>query len=92
MNFRIRARWPLGLMLLAVVLTAGCRNLERPKWLSPGPTDYQRYNAIVHDPYPDTNAGPEALGTRPRDYMTTPNDSQRYPMRRGQAAPSQANW
>ncbi|HTN76526.1 MAG TPA: hypothetical protein VL096_14805 [Pirellulaceae bacterium] len=78
----IRAlRW---LTLTTVVVASGCYNLERPKWLRPGPTDYQRYNAVVHDPYPDTNAGPEALGTRPRDYATTPNDSQRYPMRHGQ--------
>ncbi len=92
MNVLSFSRWPLGLLLLSVILTAGCRNLERPNWWSPGPTDYQRYNAIVHDPYPDTNAGPEALGTRPRDYSTTPSDSQRYPMKHGRSAPAQAGW
>lgn len=73
-------------LVLSVLPAMGCYNLQRPNWWHPGPTDYQRYNAMVHDPYPDTNAGPEALGTRPRDYGTSINDSQRYPMKRGSAA------
>lgn len=74
------------LMLFGLLCAVGCKNTQRPQLFSPGPTDYQRYNAIVHDPYPDSNAGPESLGTRPRDYMTTPNDSQRYPMKHGSRA------
>jgi hypothetical protein len=76
-----RTRWIAMMVLIASTsLAGGCRNLARPAWLHPGPTQYQRYNAIVHDPYPDTYAGPEALGTRPRDYDRPPSDSQRYPL------------
>lgn len=85
-----RARWIAMMLLVASLSAAGCRNLARPPWLHPGPTQYQRYNAIVHDPYPDPYAGPEAPGTRPRDYDRPPSDSQRYPMIRGGQAPAAA--
>ncbi len=87
-----RLTWML-LIMVGVCASAGCRGLARPAWLNPGPTQYQRYNAIVHDPYPDTHTGPEALGTRPRDYDAPPSDSQRYPMIRGNQAPAgAAQW
>ncbi len=88
-----RARlWIVTILLASAALSSGCRSLARPPWLNPGPTDYQRYNAVVHDPYPDTHAGPEALGTRPRDYDNPPSDSQRYPLIRGGAAPLAPAW
>ena len=74
------------LLVYGAAVSSGCRNLARPPWLAPGPSDYQRSNAVVHDPYPDTHHGPEALGTRPRDYDNPPSDSQRYPLRGGPAA------
>jgi hypothetical protein len=80
------------LVLLCGAAASGCRNLARPPWLAPGPSDYQRSNAVVHDPYPDTQHGPEALGTRPRDYDNPPSDSQRYPLFRGGSAPAGATW
>lgn len=83
-------RMALLVLVTMVGLAAGCRSLARPPWLHPGPTQYQRYNAIVHDPYPDPYTGPEALGTRPRDYDRPPSDSQRYPMIRGNQAPAGA--
>jgi hypothetical protein len=89
---RITLRWRF--LAAAIVLTAaGCKSTARPQVFHPGPTDYQRYNAIMHDPYPDPYNGPEALGTRPREYSTPLNDSNRYPIRRGQPAPiAPAAW
>jgi hypothetical protein len=80
-----RTRWIAMMVLIAsICVTAGCKTTAFPTLFHPGPTQYQRYNAIVHDPYPDTYAGPEALGTRPRDYDRPPSDSQRYPLIRQQ--------
>ena len=89
------AKWirPAFGIIAAATLFVGCKSQQRPTLFHPGPTDYQRYNAIQHDPYPDPYAGPEALGTRPREYSTPQNDSNRYPMRRGQPAPvAPAGW
>jgi hypothetical protein len=71
------------LMALALLTSSGCKSTRWPTLFQPGPTEYQRYNAIEHDPYPDPYQGPEALGTRPRDYQRPLNDSQRYPSIRG---------
>jgi hypothetical protein len=82
------------LLMLGAAASSGCRGLSWPSLWHPGPTQYQRYNAVVHDPYPDADAGhgPEALGTRPRDYDRPPSDSQRYPLKRGTSGPSGATW
>jgi hypothetical protein len=83
----------LILTALAGLWLGGCKSLQRPTLFHPGPTDYQRYNAIQHDPYPDPYAGPDGGGARPRDFSTPQNDSNRYPIRRGQPAPvAPANW
>lgn len=84
----------LGLLIVvALVTSTGCRSIRWPTLFQPGPTEYQRYNAIQHDPYQDTNAGPDGGGVRPREYQTPLNDSQRYPIRRGGAGPvAPAGW
>lgn len=30
---------------------------------------YQQSRAILHDPYPDVDAGPDVVGARPRDFQ-----------------------
>lgn len=82
-----RATFGYMTLLLACAVSCGCYNLRRPSLFHPGPTDYQRYNAIQHDPYPDPHMGPETGGMRPREYDRPPDESQRYPLRRGGAAP-----
>ncbi len=57
----------LVVCFLVIGLT-GCYNL-RPNVAQPGPKEVQRARAVIHDPWPDTNAGPEMLGVRPHDYM-----------------------
>jgi hypothetical protein len=55
------------LAAMTLVLAAmGCRSgatLSRP-----GTLQYQQYNATLHDPYADNDAGPEIEGGRPRDF------------------------
>ena len=60
----------LGLALLTLCLlgTTGCYSTGGPNWLHPGDTEYQQQQAVVHDPYPDNDQGPEVVGVRPRDY------------------------
>jgi hypothetical protein len=90
-----RTRQCAFVLLVASLSLTGCRNLARPPWLNPGPTQYQRYNAIVHDPYaepPSSTTGGDMSGTRPRDYDRPPSDSQRYPLIRGQQAPAGPAW
>jgi hypothetical protein len=53
-----------------VILTAisGCAG-TRPLLWPPGPIRQQQYNASLHDPYTDNDAGPEVVGGRPRDFQ-----------------------
>ena len=58
-------------MLAAAALiagTIGCAN-RNLGILPPGPMQYQQYNASLHDPYSDVDAGPEVVGGRPRDFQ-----------------------
>lgn len=47
--------------------TAGCH--YRSPFFPPGTVQQQRLNASVYDPYADSAAGPEVVGSRPRDYQ-----------------------
>lgn len=49
-------------------LVAGCSH-PRPLLAPQGPIHYQQHNASYHDPYSDTDAGPEVVGGRPRDFQ-----------------------
>ena len=60
-----------GVLALALGLTAcvGCHHVRWPTWWEPGTIDAQRNQAVLEDPYPDTFAGPEVVGGRPRSYQ-----------------------
>lgn len=53
-----------GLMLL---MTSGC--YLRNGLAIPGTKEQQRNRAVVHDPFPVTNVGPNIEGGRPFGYM-----------------------
>ena len=55
------------LLLGAVLATSGCQHLW-PNLGQPGHRDVQRQRAVVHDPFPDNEAGPEIVGGRPRNF------------------------
>ena len=40
-----------------------------PNWTNPGTMRDQQIRALWDDPYPDTEAGPEMVGVRPREYQ-----------------------
>jgi hypothetical protein len=44
-------------------------SIGRPSWGAPGTIDEQQNRAVVHDPYPDNDAGPAIEGGRPRDFQ-----------------------
>ena len=49
---------------------SGCYALSQNGWVAPpGPMNYQQANAIVHDPFPQGDIGPEDLASRPPDYQ-----------------------
>jgi hypothetical protein len=56
-----------GLLILAAL---GCAN--RPGWGthgSQGTIDRQKARAVVHDPFPLNDIGPEVVGGRPREFF-----------------------
>jgi hypothetical protein len=56
------------LCLLTVLAVTGCI-YPRAGLRPPGPVQYQRQNASLHDPYADNDLGPEVVGGRPRDFQ-----------------------
>ncbi len=55
--------------LAVLALTnAGCTP-RRAVGPGPGTVQSQRYEAALHDPYPDGDLGPEVIGGRPRDFQ-----------------------
>jgi hypothetical protein len=64
----MRVRLSIAGLILVALSLSGCASMC-PDWLRPGPIQYQRYNAMLHDPYPDNDAGPEVVGGRPREFQ-----------------------
>lgn len=57
-------------LLLAVILgLGGCQHMW-PNLFHPGTTTAQQQRALLHDPYPDQDAGPAVVGGRPRQYLS----------------------
>ncbi len=58
--------WACALLLVSL---AGCAN--RPGWGfagGQGTIERQKARAVVHDPYPLNDIGPEVVGGRPREF------------------------
>ncbi|QDV27158.1 hypothetical protein [Aureliella helgolandensis] len=58
--------------------TAGCAS--RPGWGwggMQGTTDRQKARAVIHDPYPLNDIGPEVIGGRPREFYTPQAEAHR---------------
>jgi hypothetical protein len=55
------------LCLLLVIGGVGC-GWNRSVAGRPGTLDQQRFAASMHDPYADNDAGPEIVGSRPREF------------------------
>ena len=58
----------LGCCML-ILAVAGCAN--RPGWGfrgAQGTIDRQKARAVVHDPFPLNDIGPEVIGGRPREF------------------------
>jgi hypothetical protein len=55
-------------LMLAVLPAAGCRSMA-PDVYRPGTMSTQQQRAVLHDPFPDNQAGPEVVGGRPLDYF-----------------------
>lgn len=60
------ARRAAAIFALAMLpMTAGCPNML---WPNRGPVEIQRAWDQAFDPYPDPDAGPNPLGSRPQDF------------------------
>lgn len=67
MRRELKSLLPLVVCALAVASFSGCRNRG---WLSaPGPMNQQQANAIVHDPFPESDIGPSDHSARPLGYQ-----------------------
>lgn len=63
------SRWiQFSVLSLLLVVISGC-GWMRPYGYSPGDIHTQRNNAVLHDPYPDNDAGPEMVGVRPPSFQ-----------------------
>ncbi len=63
-------RWrQIAVLCVAISVFTGC-NVARPRLFQPGTQEQQRFNATIHDPYPDQDAGPEIVGGRPREFSS----------------------
>ena len=59
----------IGLGLVLLLGLTGCKSLAEPNWLHPGADSVQRSRALRYDPYPENDAGPTVVGSRPRGYQ-----------------------
>jgi hypothetical protein len=57
----------LTVMTVTAVMS-GCAQ-PRPLLAPPGTVQQQQYSASVHDPYADNDAGPDVVGSRPREFQ-----------------------
>jgi len=62
------------MLFLALPLAACSPTLRRPQLLHPGPAGFQRNNALLFDPYPSDDLGPEIVGGRPRGFQKPPQE------------------
>jgi len=53
-------------ILLVSVMVSGCN--IRPNFGPPGDIYTQRFQAVVHDPFPSEDLGPVIEGARPMEY------------------------
>lgn len=59
----------IGLLLVVVASAGGCRSGHPWPFAPQGTIAHQQSDAIVHDPYPLNDIGPEDPGARPRDFQ-----------------------
>ena len=68
---------------LIMISIAGCAN--RSGWGFPwgqGTMERQRARAVIHDPYPLNDIGPEVVGGRPRDFYNPQSEAKRAQLTR----------
>ncbi|WP_286177739.1 hypothetical protein [Stieleria mannarensis] len=59
-----------ALVAMAITGITGCQSLVQRGWIAPpGPMNYQQANAVVHDPFPQADIGPDDKSIRPPDYQ-----------------------
>ena len=76
-------------MLCVATLFTGCAS--RPNGWSfgsgqQGTIDRQKARAVVHDPYPLNDIGPEVIGGRPREFYNPPAEPVRQNLTSGRPA------
>jgi len=55
------------------MLLGACARYQPIDVFAPGPAGLQEARALHYDPYPSTEAGPEVVGGRPREYQAPPH-------------------
>ena len=62
-------------------MTIGCERY-RLRTGPPGTINEQRNRATIHDPFPETEVGPEVVGGRPREFDRPLPEAERNPLYR----------
>lgn len=66
----MRSSFTLAAMTACLTIATGCQSLVQHGWIAPpGPMNYQQANAVVHDPFPQADIGPDDKSMRPPDYQ-----------------------
>ena len=65
----------------ALALIAGCQRYRLPIG-PPGTINEQRNRAAIHDPFPETDIGPDIIGGRPREFDRPLPEAERVPLYR----------
>lgn len=78
----------LGLLLSSI----GCAGMVGPNWRNPGTMQDQQRRAMLDDPYPDTDAGPEMLGVRPRDFQQSLPEAEKLRPNFYASPPRRVGW
>jgi len=74
----------LPLLFLALEMfasIAGCQGYRLPIG-PPGTINEQRNRATLHDPFPETDIGPDIIGGRPREFDRPLPEAERVPLYR----------
>ena len=69
----------LSSAIAITTMIVGCQGYRLP-FGPPGTINEQRNRAAIHDPFPETDVGPDVIGGRPREFDRPLPEAKRVPL------------